>query len=191
MDLNVAQKSSACPTGEISAYIDGELSPAEEMSLELHLAGCPSCVIDLNEQKDFLLALDMSLVDTGELELPKDFTRTVVATAESRVSGLRRRNEARNALLICSSLVLIAVFAVGADLPQFLAALSVVLDKAAAVVSFAGHFVFDLALGIAVIFRSLASQFVFGSSVGTGVFILVFGFAFAAFSRLLNRDSRA
>ena len=67
----------------------------------------------------------------------------------------------------------------------------VVLDKATAVVSFAGHFVFDLALGIAVIFRSLASQFVFGSSVGTGVFILVFGFAFAAFSRLLNRDSRA
>src|SRR6476660_6545325 len=108
MTSSTATSISACPTGEISAYIDGELTPAEEMSLEMHLAGCPACVSDLNAQKQFLRALDMSLVDTGELKLPENFTRTDAKTAESRVSGLRRSNEVRNAVLICSALLLVA-----------------------------------------------------------------------------------
>ncbi|MEP7213287.1 MAG: zf-HC2 domain-containing protein [Acidobacteriota bacterium] len=191
MDLNIAQSNEACPTGEISAYIDGELSPAEEMSLEMHLVGCPACVRDLNAQKHFLRALDISLEHTDEIELPTNFTKTVVTTAESRVSGLRRGSELRNALLICSALLLIAIFAVGKDLPLVLSAFGVVADKVFATAAFAGHFVFDIAIGVSVIFRSLASQFVFGSTPRFGLFVVIFGFAFAAFSRLLDRGRQA
>jgi len=191
MTSSTATSISACPTGEISAYIDGELTPAEEMSLEMHLAGCSSCVADLNSQKQFLRALDMSLVDTGELKLPDNFTRAVVTTAESRVRGLRRGHEVRNAIFICSALLLIAIFAVGQDLPLLLDALGVVVEKFVAIAAYAGHFVFDAALGISVIFRSLASQFVFGSAAGIALFVIISGSTFVAFSRLLARGRQA
>jgi anti-sigma factor RsiW len=191
MDSGVTVKNSACPTGEISAYIDGELSPSEEMSLEMHLAGCADCAADLNAQKQFLMALDMSLVDTGELKLPANFTKTVVASAESSVRGLRRGRELRNATFICSALFLIAVFSVGRDMPLLVSALGVAVEKFTAVAGFAGHFVFDVALGISVVFRSLASQFVFGSGPRFGLFVVVAALGVLAFSRLLARDDRA
>lgn len=180
-----------CPTSEISAYIDGELSPVEEAALDHHLAECSECAADLNAQKQFLRSLDFSLEDTGEFKLPANFTKTVVASAESSVSGLRRRREARNAALICSGLFLIAIISVGADLPKVLAASSIFFEKIVAVISFVGHFVFDVALGITIVFRSLASRFVFGTAFGLGWFVAVLGFAVAVFSRLLHRDRQA
>ena len=191
MDLNAANSNGNCPTSEISAYIDGELSPGEEMELELHLAGCAACVRDLNDQKQFLRALDLSLESTDEIELPENFTRTVVTTAESSVRGLRRRTEIRNALFICTGLFLIAVVSVGYDLPMVMSAFGVAVDKVVAVAAFAAHFVFDVALGVAVIFRSLAAQLVFGSAAGLALFAAIFGVSFVAFSRFWNRDRKA
>ena len=188
MEQQFENTTGTCPTGEISAYIDGELSPGEEMALEMHLAGCPECVIDLNAQKQFLRALDDSLEDTGELVLPANFTKTVVTAAESSVTGLRRGNEIRNALLIVSGLALVALFTVGRDLPILVSALRIAADRVFAVANFAAHFVFDIALGVTVVFRSLASQFVFGSALGFALFVAVFSVAVVAFSRLIGRD---
>jgi hypothetical protein len=56
---------------------------------------CSVCADDLNLQKSFLNALDSSLDEETEIRLPKNFTKTVVANAESRVSGLRHPHEVR------------------------------------------------------------------------------------------------
>src|SRR6188472_4506226 len=101
MDRVETNKKAACPSSDLSAYIDGELSPHDELELEMHIAGCRVCADDLNLQKSFLNALDSSLEEEAEIQLPKNFTKTVVANAESRVSGIRRPHELRNAALIC------------------------------------------------------------------------------------------
>ena len=61
MDRVEINKRTACPSPDLSAYIDGELSPHDELELEMHVAGCRVCADDLNLQKSFLNALDSSL----------------------------------------------------------------------------------------------------------------------------------
>ena len=41
----------SCPTGDIAAYIDGELSPDHESELDLHFADCSVCTYEMNQQK--------------------------------------------------------------------------------------------------------------------------------------------
>jgi len=182
--------SSACPSPDISAYIDGELSPADEIRLEMHIAGCRLCADDLNLQKNFLNALDYSLDEKAELELPKNFTKSVVANAESRVSGLRRPHERRNAALICIALVVVSVFALGSSTERTLGAITTVVDKVVAVVESVGHLAYDIALGSAIVFRTLASKFVFDSGAAVVSFLLIFILSLYLFSRLLVRFHR-
>src|SRR5215510_3321057 len=166
MDLRNAQPERDCPSEEISSYIDGELTPSRELELEMHFASCESCRAELNLQKKFLIALDHALESEAEVDLPANFTRLVVANAESRVSGLRRRSERFNAFFVCSGLFLIIIFALGASGSNTaLDAVFVILEKIAAVASFAVHMVYDIAVGAVVILRSLASRFVMDSSI--------------------------
>src|SRR5438445_5520441 len=102
-----------CPTDEIAAYIDGEMDAAREFELETHLAACEICSLELNQQKQFLASLNSSLKHEGDLELPANFTKLIVANAESTVSGLRRPRERFNAMFICAGLFLFALFALG------------------------------------------------------------------------------
>ena len=97
-----------CPLDDIASYVDGELSPDEETEFEAHLAGCETCRTELNHQKEFLFALSSSLESENDIPLPKDFTRTIVANAESRVSGLRRPRERFTAIFICAVLFIFA-----------------------------------------------------------------------------------
>ena len=62
-----------CPSNEIAAYIDGELSLSHELELDAHFAHCQVCSNELNQQKLFLRQLDASLKHESELELPENF----------------------------------------------------------------------------------------------------------------------
>jgi anti-sigma factor RsiW len=190
MQSSEITNSAACPSPEISAYIDGELSPADEMRLELHIASCRMCNDDLNLQKSFLIALDSSLDDAPDIELPKDFTRSVVTNAESGVSGLRRPNELRNAALICVSLIGISLFALGSKADRTFAASAAIVEKLIAIVSSALHFVYDISLGSTIVFRSLASNFVFDSTFGVLSVLVVFVLSLFLFSKLIVRFHR-
>ncbi len=148
----------ACPTDEISAYIDGELDGERETELEGHLAGCDVCSRELNEQKHFLRHLDASLGDEREIELPANFTKSIVANAESTVSGLRRSRELLNAAFICAGLFLFALFAMGADAGKLFQWLSVIVEQVAAVGSFVGRLVYSVFVGVAIIIRTLSGQ---------------------------------
>lgn len=180
-----------CFRDGISAYIDGEMTPDDEMRLEMHLHSCGGCMEELNSQKNLLRALDLSLADDRNFELPANFTRTVVATAESRVNGLRRRREWRYAVLIFSGLILITLVFLGNDLSAVISAAAVTFEKSAALIGFAGHVLLSFVRGFVSVSRTLAAQLVFGSNASRGVFVLVFAATFVVFSRLYFRNTRA
>src|SRR5688572_7256616 len=146
MKTNEITDLAACPSPEISAYIDGELSSADEMRLELHIAGCKTCNDDLNLQKSFLIALDSSLEDAQDIELPSNFTKSIVTNAESGVTGLRRPKERRSAALICVSLIAISVLALGSNANRTFAASAAVAEKVIAIVESVLHFIYDISL---------------------------------------------
>ena len=154
----------ACPSADISAYLDGELSPQREIELEKHFAGCPVCSEELNIQKTILCAISSSLENEREIELPENFTKVVVANAESRVSGLRRPRERYNAVFICAGLFFFCLFALGADSTKFFGAAVQVFDQIAAVGVFVAHVAYDLAIGAVIILRSITSQFLSDST---------------------------
>ncbi|HKX82622.1 MAG TPA: zf-HC2 domain-containing protein [Pyrinomonadaceae bacterium] len=181
---------SACRIGDISAYIDGELSPDAEVEFELHVAGCADCRRELNMQKNLLRELDVCLT-TGELELPKDFAKTVAVRAESSVNGLRCRSESIRAIGISAGLLLFAVFTLGADTRGAVAALNSIGSKLTVVASSVFHFVFDVALGIAIIFRSFGSSIMSGSAISILSIFLVAFLSLLFLSRLLLRPHRA
>lgn len=178
------------PGGEIGAYIDGELSPADETELEKHFAVCGVCCAELNQQKNFLFVLNASLETETELELPKNFTKTIVAHAESRVSGLRGSKERFTAVFICSALFLFALFALGSDAERGFQAFGNVGEKILAVGYFTLHIVYNISLGIAVIVRSLFYQTVFNSARTLFFLVILFTAALYAFSPFVVRDSR-
>lgn len=163
MEATSSIRSSECPSVDICAYIDGELSPQREIELEQHFAGCPVCTEELNIQKKILFAISSSLENEPEIELPKNFTKVIVANAESRVSGLRRPKERYNAVFICCGLFLFCLFASGADASRFFATTFDLFEKVAAVGAFAAHVAYDFGIGAVIILRSISSQFLSNS----------------------------
>ena len=178
-----------CPTDEIAAYIDGELSAAHELELEDHLAGCQICSVELNQQKQFLCGLSSSLKNEGEIELPANFTKLVVANAESSVNGLRRPRERFNAIFICAGLFLFALFALGTGAGNLLAGISSILDQIAAVGGFFGHIIYSFFVGVAIVLRSFAAQFRFDAAM-TAVVAGVFAVLLVFISRRVRRMLR-
>jgi anti-sigma factor RsiW len=190
MERGENTKRSTCPSPELSAYLDGELSAHDELALEEHVSQCRICTDDLNLQKNFLNALEYSLDEGNEIELPKNFTRSVVANAESRVSGLRRPRERRNAAFICLGLIVFSIFALGSSAQKTFVASTAIFETLIALAFSAGHFVYDIALGSAIIFKTLASKFFFESGTSVLVFLALSVLSLYLFSRLLVRVRR-
>lgn len=163
----------ACPVDVISAYIDGELDSAREIELEGHFAHCEVCSQELNQQKQFLSSLDLSLKHEKEFELPANFTRSIVANAESTVSGLRRPRERFNALFICAGLALFVLFAAGGEAGKLFMGPSVIVEQIAAVSGFVGHLFYSVFIGLAIIVRTIAAQFHFGVTAVIAVSLIL------------------
>lgn len=151
---------SECPSLEIAAYIDGELDAEAEVRFESHLSACRICGQELNDQKNFINALNGSL-GLG-LELPTDFTRRVVTNAESGVSGLRQGKERLSAMFVCCALFFFVLFTLGAGAPGAFASALGIFARAGAVAGFLAHVLYDISLGVVVILRTIAGQPVFG-----------------------------
>jgi anti-sigma factor RsiW len=187
MNLQTAKTENNCPRFEIAAYIDGELLPRDELRLEAHVAGCKDCLAELNLQKQMLSVLDFGLRDKTEIELPKNFAKVVAVRAESRVSGLRSKEERFRALFLCVFLFLIILIGLGSEIEIVLAAFGKIGEKMLAVVGFAWHLAFDLAIGTTVILRSLSGQFVFNSVQSFVVIACLFTVSAILLSRQISR----
>jgi len=155
-----------CPSPDIAAFIDGELSSEAELKLGSHFAACRVCSDELNLQKHFLNALNGSL--SGEFDVPEDITKRIVTSAESSVSGLRRRSEWVSALAVCCALLLFVLFTLGASARGTFVSFFDIAGQFAAVVSFVSHLCYDFAFGIVIVLRAVGAQPAF-SLVSAGV----------------------
>lgn len=190
MEQNTAKFEDSCPRADIVAYIDGELSPREEMDLEMHFAACAVCAAELNEQKKLLCALDLALEDKDEIELPENFTKVVVANAESNVKGLRCPRERNRALMVCVALLSVVVLILGAETSDSFASFGTITEQFWAVGGFFVHLIHDITVAATVILRSFCVQFVFRSSISVLTLGICFALSFWIFSRLMSRFRR-
>src|SRR5215203_7570300 len=186
MKQEIAKKQTECPRIKIAAYVDGELSPREEFDLEMHFAGCPSCAAELNEQKKLLRALDFALENEDEIELPENFTKVVVANAESNVRGLRCPRERNRALFVCAALFLVVFLGLGAETSKTFATMGAITEQFFAVGGFLVHFIHDITIAATVIFRSFCLQFFFKSAISGVVLGICFIVSLLIFSRLMS-----
>lgn len=157
MSKELIQFDPACPSYEIASYIDGELSHEQEKVLEEHLAVCSSCTSELTIQKQFLNALDNGIREASEIDLPADFARKLIATAESDVSGLRDPREQLNTLFVVVTLGIFALFALGAESSGMFNGVAQYFDTAASIGSIFTRIVFSFFVGVAVILRNVGS----------------------------------
>lgn len=159
MDRPTATNKKICPCEDLAAYIDGELPPAAELELELHLAVCSQCAAELNSQKKMLCALDSALAEEERgFELPEDFTRIVVANAESTVGGLRCPRERLKAFFVCTALFLLVLVGLRGEMGRVLKSFGNFIEQVWAVGGFAARLVYNIAIGSAVILRSIGHQ---------------------------------
>lgn len=191
MNFQIETNENLCRQNDIAAYIDGELSSGEELKLELHFANCVSCRNELNEQKNFLRALDVCLEKEKELELPENFTKIVIANAESKVSGLRQPKERFNALFVCAALFLLTLLGLGGETGAVLNAFFKFGEQILTVGGFVWHLIYDVAIGTAVILRSLSYQFVYGSAASFAFVFVAFAVSLLVLSKLIARLERA
>jgi hypothetical protein len=190
MKQGTAPNQSFCPRAEIAAYIDGELSPQEELDLEMHFAACPTCAGELNKQKKLLCVLDFALDGKEEIELPENFTKVVVANAESKVNGLRCPRERNRALWVSVALFLLVILGLGAETSKTVETLGHLGEQFFIVGGFFVHLIHDVTVATTVILRSLCFQFVFKSAVTAILLGIFFLLSLLALSRLIRRHNR-
>ena len=191
MKPQIATTEKVCPREEIAAYIDGEIAPRRELELEMHFAVCRNCASELNLQKKLLCALDTALLPEREVALPKNFTKVIITKAESNVSGLRRPQERRNALLICAALFLPLLVGFGAETEPILTTFGNFAGQILAVGGLIIHLVYDVAVGAVVILRSLSNQVAFNSLASAVLLLILFVISLITVSRLVIRFNRA
>ncbi len=190
MNQETAKNQSICPRSEIAAYLDGDLDSRTELDLELHFAVCATCATELNEQKKLLCVLDFALDETGEIELPVNFTKVVVANAESNVKGLRCPIERNRALFVCAALFMLVVFGLGAETSKTVETFSNIGEQFLAVGGFFVRLIHDITIAATVILRSLCLKFVFKSAITAGMILISFVLALLIFSGLMSRHKR-
>lgn len=178
-----------CPAEEISAYIDGELTAELEVALERHIGTCHICRRELNDQKGFLIALSDTLEREVPIELPENFTRSVVVNAESKVSGLRDRRERSWALVIGIVLFSLAAIAVG-SLAGVLSPLTTAFQKLSAFTGTVFSVIGDVLYAIFAVVRSLLQSQTFGPAAAYIVVILATAILLYFGSRSLRRYFR-
>jgi hypothetical protein len=124
-------------------------------------------------------------------ELPKNFTKTVVTKAESKVSGLRKPEERSRAFILCLILFAFVIFGLGESLGKFVSIWQTLSEQVVAVVGFTIDLLLDIFTGLAVVLRALSQKFVFDSQFSTLAFFGLLCVVFIAFSRSLIRHHRA
>ncbi len=192
MTASVSKAKAFCPREEIFAYVDGELSVADENVLEEHLSGCKVCTSEVNAQKKVSNSLEIILEDEMKnIELPENFTEVVKTKAESNVSGLRKKKEISRALIICASLFLLITVGLGAGTNSVSATLKKFADQFSAIFGFIFHLVYDVVIAASIILRSVAHKLVSGSVISLVLLLAFFLITFYSLSRLIYRYNRS
>ncbi len=185
-------KNTNCPREEIVAYIDGELSAADEINLDLHFSNCKICTKELNAQKKVSTTLEILLEDKAkDIKIPANFTKIVTAKAESNVCGLRHPKERSSAFFISAVLILLVVVGSSTEIQTVWFAVDKFTHQFLTVGSFIWHIVLDIAIVFTVILRSLSQHFVYSSAFTLILILAVFAMTALILSKMILRFERS
>ena len=180
-----------CPREEIAAYVDGELSSAEELTLESHFAKCGLCRAEYDSQKRLLMDLDFVL--EGEYEsipLPDDFARVVTANAESSIAGIRKPAERSRAVFFSVALFLLVTLSLGSEVGNVVLALQKIGDQCLAVAGFIFHLLYEIGVGLGIVLGCMGNRLIYGSMLTATLTLSLFILTSIAFSGLVYRFNR-
>lgn len=168
----------------VAAYLDDELDEAACLRFERHITECPSCAVELVEQRELLRVLDAALGrELDEIRFPKNFAQTIAARAESDMSGMRARGERGRALWLCAALAAVAFASLGAAAAAAFAPVAVVARSLASIGGMLGHTLREMATSVAVVLRATSGHFI---SEPTPFVLLTWAFFAAAVVLLLR-----
>jgi predicted anti-sigma-YlaC factor YlaD len=180
-----------CDRGLVGTYVDGELDADLTRLFEDHLESCADCRFELRAHRLFVCELDAAMNDSGEVPMPRDFSKIIATRATTDMRGVRTRSEHRKALTICIILALGCVALLGAT------ALTTVFRIAEKFVttifglaSFAASAVYDTAAGLVVIFRVVSQKTIIETGSLWPMLVLL-AFGVLILSRLISNYHRS
>ena len=162
----------------LNKYLDGEMPAVDRASFMAHIEQCERCGIEA--------ALHREIENIpNDVVLPKDFSKVVAATAESQVSGLRKRKERKITFAIVAGLGAVLFVVLGANLRVFFGMIVFATEQVGAFANVVGSFLLNLVLGFVVIVKVVAAQTEFSgvAFIASFGFVLVAFFAYLAFTR--------
>lgn len=147
-----------CPLPEISSYLDGELGYKEEAALDGHFSLCSICSQEMLEQKRFLNSLGASLNDDLSFELPRDFSKRIIKTAENNVSGLSGKRDILISAIICVFLLTLVGISSHVNGIQISGGLLVLIESTSALAKLSLVAAYNISYGLTVILRSFTQN---------------------------------
>ncbi len=165
-----------CPAENLSAYVDGELSPAEELEIINHTRSCSTCADLLREHQRMLNGLESSF---ESFEIPADFARQVIVKAETSFDSRRLKRD-RIPMIAFAILLLFVCVSASGDTSAVIKLAAATVERVTIAVSFVAYFIYGTAFGVAVIARSVANVFepshfalataAIAAAIGSGLF---------------------
>jgi anti-sigma factor RsiW len=145
---------SNCSKTALLEFLEGELTPQQELEIASHIETCTACQIEVEQQRNLAAKLDDSF---GELpEIPADFSKIVSANARSQVSAIRRPYERRTAVLVCIGLATLLAIAFGPL--NAVVGPTIIFEKVLSAVAVAVSLISDLVLGLVIVGRAVSTS---------------------------------
>jgi len=179
-----------CERNLVGAYVDGELDADLTPVFEDHLESCADCRFELRAHRLFVCELDAALTNSGEIPVPRDFSRIIAMRATTDMRGVRTRSENRKALTICIVLALGGFALLGATTLNVFKIAQKFVATVFGVASFVATAVYDFAAGLVVIFRVVSRKYIIETGSLWPMLVLL---AFGVFilSRLISHYHRS
>jgi predicted anti-sigma-YlaC factor YlaD len=179
-----------CERNLVGAYVDGELDADLTALFEDHLESCSDCRFELRAHRLFVCELDAALTHSGEIPVPRDFSRIIAMRATTDMRGVRTRSENRKALTICIVLALGGFALLGATTLNVFKIAQKFVTTVFGVAIFVATAVYDFAAGVIIIFRVVSRKYIIETGSLWPMLVLL---AFGVFilSRLISHYHRS
>jgi len=180
-----------CDRGLVGTYVDGELDADLTRLFEDHLESCADCRFELRAHRLFVCELDAAMNDSGEVPVPRDFSKIIATRATTDMRGVRTRSEHRKALTICIILALGGFALVGATaLSSVFRIAEKFVTTVFGLVSFVASAVYDTAAGFVVISRVVSRKMIIETGSLWPMLVLL-AFGVLILSRLISNYHRS
>jgi len=189
--MSTATIEKVCDRGLVGTYVDGELDADLTKLFEDHLESCAECRFELRAHRLFVCELDAAMTDSGEVPVPRDFSKIIATRATTDMRVVRTRSEHRKALTICIILSLGGFALLGATaLTTVFRIAEKFVTTVFGLASFVASAVYDVAAGLVVISRVVSGKMIIETGSLWPMLVLL-AFGVLILSRLISNYHRS